>query len=233
MFNIINERGRDPLGCMLLDYLKGNENAFLHVWSDTFDMWQMMGSTMYRSYSEMDELETYALSLCRGNILDVGAGSGCHSLYLQEQDMTVDAIDISPGCIDVMRQRGVKEVYHTNLFSLENVEYDTILMLMNGIGICGSLDGCNLFLQFVKQILGKGGQVLAESTPIEAPKSKSPDNYHGETVFVMQYREIKSDPFPWIYIDYPTLESLVHYNNLSCVKLFEFDDGRYLVRISG
>ena len=231
MFTVINDRNRDPLGTMLLDYLKGNKTAFLHVWSDTFDMWQMMGRTMFRSYDEMDDLEKHALSLCRGKVLDVGGGSGCHSHYLQQQNIAVEAIDISPGCIDVMKQRGIRDVFHTNLFSLNNLEYDTILMLMNGLGICGSLYGCNLFLQFVKNILSDSGQVLAESTAIEVPNNLSPDDYHGETEFVMQYREIKSDPFPWIYVDYPTFEALVHYNNLNCAKLFESDDGRYLVKI--
>ncbi len=230
MFYIIKDHNRDPLGKMLLDYFRGDEKVFLHVWSEMFDMWQMTGSTMFRSYDEMDELERYALNLCRGKVLDVGAGSGCHSLLLQEKGIDVDAIDISPGCVQVMEERGVLNACHENLFTLSKQQYDTILMIMNGMGICGSLDGCNIFLQYIKNILSENGQILADSTAIESAELND-SGYQGETEFVMQYRNIKSDPFDWIYIDYLTLESLVHYNNLKCEQLYSYDDGRYLVRI--
>ena len=55
---------------------------------------------------------------------------------------------MSCGCVGVMKKRKVAHVIHGNLFSVENKIYDTLLMLMNGLGICGSIDGLNLFFQF-------------------------------------------------------------------------------------
>ncbi len=237
MKEIISESHKDPLGTMLLDYLSGRQDAFVEVDSTTLEMWTMKGETMFRSYLKMDAVERLALEICDGAILDVGAGAGCHTLYLQEQGLGVDALDISPGCIEVLAQRGVKNIFHQNLFSVTQKKYKTILMLMNGLGICGTLDGCNLFLQFVKTILDVGGQVIADSTDLTSlynetlPSASELDSYFGETEFVMKYKNLRSDPFTWLYIDFRTLETLVRFNGLQCERLLSGEGGKYLVRI--
>lgn len=236
MTDIIKSANKDPLGAMMLDYFNGSRDAFLDVESTTLDMWTMTGENMFRQYPEMAVSEQFALELCEGRILDVGAGSGCHSLYLQKNHKETDALEISPGCVEVMARKKVKNIIHQNLFLLKKKKYKTILMLMNGLGICGSLDGCNLFLQFIKTILVRGGQVIAESTDLssffdDANFDFSAEIYYGETEFVMKYKNITSDPFDWLYIDFDTLEGLVNFNSLRCEKLHSDINGRYLVRI--
>jgi SAM-dependent methyltransferase len=237
MMDIIRDPQKDPLGAMMLDYYGGMRGAFVEVESPTLEMWEMTGKTMFRTFAEMDELERQALDMCRGRILDVGAGSGCHSLHLQQQGLDVDALDISPGCVRVMELQKVKNIIYQNLFSLKDRKYDTILMLMNGLGICGSLDGCNLFLQFIQTILEDGGQVLVESTTLELPDDalldydENEDEYYGQTEFVMRYGDIVSDPFAWIYLDSGTFLNLINYNGLESELLFVDEEGRYLVRI--
>lgn len=227
----------DPIGAMMLDYLNGKHDSYVEVHSATLEMSIMDGQTMFRDFQEMDELEKLALSQCRGRILDVGAGSGCHSLYLQEQDQIVDALDISPGCIEVMKRRNVKNPVHQNFFSLKGKTYNTILMLMNGLGICGTLDGLNLFLQYLKTILAEGGRVLAESTDLALVNCSgeefdiSGDGYYGETEFIIKYKSVESEPFPWLYVDFDTLQTLVEFHSLRCEKIASERGGRYLVRI--
>ena len=131
---------RDPMGAMLLDYTAGNRKAALKVHSPDLEIWEMTGRVMFRTHDQMSPVEQKALALCRGRILDVGAGSGCHSLWLGQHHDAVTAIDISPGCVAVMEQQGVANPLHANLFDLEG-RYDTLLLLMNGLGICGDLDG--------------------------------------------------------------------------------------------
>lgn len=72
-------------------------------------------------------LERTALQLATGKILDVGAGSGCHALALQEMDKEVCAIDISPLSVEVMKQRGVNDARLVNLFDEQFTgQFDTI-----------------------------------------------------------------------------------------------------------
>ena len=110
-------------------------------------------------------------------------------------------------------------------------------MLMNGLGMCGTLDGCNLFLQFIRTILEEGGQVLADSTDLESLFDEaglfpcSEDGYYGETELIMKYRGIRSEPFNWLYIDFNTLSTLVDFNGLQCEQIATADGGKYLARI--
>lgn len=63
----------------------------------------------------MSEPEKTALQMASGKILDAGAGSGCHTLALQEMGKEVCAIDISPLSVKVMAERGVRDVRQINL----------------------------------------------------------------------------------------------------------------------
>lgn len=238
MARCIVEKKKDPLGTMLKDFYRGDLRAFLNVWSSTLDMSTMQGTTMSREFEEMNDLEKYALASCRGRILDVGAGAGCHSLVLQSRGLDVEAIDISPGCVEVMEQRGVQKPYHRNVLNLRNSCYDTILMLMNGIGIVGSLDGLNLFIQHLDSLLSPGGQLLVDSTDLTGKFIETGDTvyddegtYCGETDFVMIYKGIRSDPFSWLYVDFERLLSICNFHGFGCEKLIEIEEKHFLAKI--
>lgn len=236
MSNIILDRKKDPLGSMMLDYLHGDLDACVEVDSTTLEMSTMCGEVMFRTSSQMDELELLAMGFCKGNILDVGAGSGCHSLYLQNNGRNVDALDISPGCVEVMRELKLKHVLHQNLFSLSGQKYDTILMLMNGLGISGTIAGLGELLQHLQTLLADGGQVIADSTDLtplfqHVEQYEMFDSYFGETEFVMSYRDAVSEPFPWLYVDFETLKSIAESHGFICEQLLELEGSRYLTRI--
>jgi SAM-dependent methyltransferase len=237
MQQLITSPNKDPLGAMLQDYLNGDKKAYVRVSSPNLDMWEMTGEIMFRNFMKMSILERKALSLCSGRILDVGAGSGCHTLVLQNRNLEVHALDISPGCIEVMKKRKVRHPLHNNLFGLRQVRYDTILMLMNGIGICGSIDGLNLFFQFVRDILQPDGRILVDSTDLAAlypPENLQPEDgrYYGETRFSMTYNAISGDDFDWLYIDFETLSFYAGFHGFACEKIMSDRSHRYLARLS-
>lgn len=238
MARSILDKERDPLGIMLNDFYCGDSGAFLNVWSSTLEMTTMEGSTMLRGIENMNDVEKCALAACRGRILDVGAGAGCHSLILQARGLDVDAIDISPGCVEVMRRRGIKKSYHRSIHDLRNYRYDTVLMLMNGIGISGSLDGLNLFIQNLDTLLSPNGQLLADSTDL-TDKFLSTDKavyddeggYCGETDFVMIYKGLRSDPFSWLYVDFELLHTICSFHGFCCDKVIETQEQHFLARV--
>ncbi|MCG8615428.1 MAG: methyltransferase domain-containing protein [Desulfobacterales bacterium] len=228
---------RDPLGAMLTDYMDGRTDAFVRVDSTLLEMSEMTGDIMFRNQADMNDLETTALSLCRGRTLDVGAGSGCHSLALQAAGFDVTAMDISPGCIDVMERRGVEKRLLKSLFSLKEDRFNTLLMLMNGIGICGTIEGLNFFFQHIRGILTHGGQVLADSTDLTAIYTNlalipgEEETYYGETEFTMTYGDIRGEPFEWLYIDYATLAFYAEFHGWRCEQVLKRPDGKFLARI--
>lgn len=205
---------KDPMGAAIADYFNRHKADRLRVFSSQFDEDEIPVKQLFRTAKLMPLLERTALQLATGAILDVGAGSGCHALTLQEMNKEVCAIEISPLSVDVMKQRGVKDVRIINLFDDQFVDtFDTILMLMNGSGIIGRLENMPVFFQKMKQLLRPGGSILMDSTDLrylfeEEDGSFLIDiagDYYGEIDFQMQYKEIKGEPFDWLYIDFQTL----------------------------
>ena len=132
---------KDPMGAAISDYFNHHRADRLRVFSSQFEEDEIPVKELFRSFQTMPVLERTALQIATGKILDVGAGSGCHALALQEMGKEVCAIDISPLSNEVMKQRGVKDSRLINLFDETFTEtFDTILMLMNGSGIIGTLD---------------------------------------------------------------------------------------------
>ncbi len=235
---ILNKE-KDPLGKMVNDFYCGYSEAFLNVWSSTLEMSTLEGATMFRGFDQMNDLEKCALATCRGRILDVGAGAGCHSLELQARGLDVNAIDISPGCVEIMVRRGIKQPHLCNILDLQNSRFDTVLMLMNGIGICGSLDGLNLFIQQLDSLLAPGGQLLVDSTDLTGKFLENGEavydetgEYCGETEFVMIYKGLRSDPFSWLYVDFELLHTICIFHGFLCEKLLEIEENYFLARIS-
>lgn len=205
---------KDPMGTAIADYFNHHKADRLRVFSSQFDEDEIPVRQLFRSIKTMPILERTALQLATGKILDVGAGSGCHALALQEMDKEVCAIDISPLSVEVMKQRGVNDARLVNLFDEQFAgQFDTILMLMNGSGIIGRLENMPAFFQKMKQLLRPGGCILMDSSDLrylfeDEDGSFEIDlagDYYGEIDFQMQYKEIKGTPFDWLYVDFQTL----------------------------
>ena len=202
----------DPMGRAIAEYWKTKTADRLRVFSRMFEEDEIPLTTLFRSYEDMPEIERKALDMAKGRILDVGAGAACHSLVLQKRGLDVTAIDISPLSVETMKERGVMNVIEQDFFTLEG-QYDTILLLMNGIGIVGTLERMPEFFRQLNKILVPGGQVLCDSSDIsyvfenEEGMIDIPNemNYYGEHSFRMQYKDTIGEPFNWLYIDADTL----------------------------
>ena len=158
---------KDPMGAAISDYFNHHRADRLRVFSSQFEEDEIPVKELFRSIQSMPVLERTALQMATGRILDVGAGSGCHALALQEMGKDVCAIDISPLAVEVMKQRGVNDPRLINLFDETFTEtFDTILMLMNGSGIIGRLNNMPEFFQRMKRILRPGGCIFMDSSDL-------------------------------------------------------------------
>ena len=229
----------DPMGRAIADYHKEKKASKLRVFSPMFEEDEIPLTTLFRNYKSMPEIERKALDMAKGKVLDVGAGSGCHSLFLQEKGLDVTAIDISPLSVETMKERGVWKVFEQDFFTLEG-QYDTILMLMNGIGIVGTLERLPEFFKQLDKILAPGGQVLCDSSDIsyvfeteDGIIELSDDmTYYGELSFQMQYKDTIGEPFPWLYIDADTLRERAARNGYAVEVVAEGEHYDFLARIA-
>jgi len=152
-----------PHGAALLDYSMGETSAAVVVHGDDGETETVPIRVFFRGPADFSALEDAALDLCRGRVLDAGAGSGCHSLVLQAQGLSVCAIDIAPEAVEVMRKRGVEDARCADVFSFAADPFDTVLLMMNGIGVVGDLAGLDRFLAGVGRLLTPDGQILLDS----------------------------------------------------------------------
>lgn len=202
------------MGAAIADYWKNGKAARLQVFSSQFDEDEIPVRELFRTDKQMPLLERTALQLADGHVLDVGAGSGCHTLSLQGRGLEVEAIDISPLSVQVMKERGVKNARLVNLFDEHFTgSYDTILMLMNGSGIIGKIENLPRFFQKMKLLLNPGGRILMDSSDLRylfededgSFSINLADGYYGEVDFRMKYKNVEGDTFDWLYIDFATL----------------------------
>jgi SAM-dependent methyltransferase len=232
---MVNEEIKDIQGKALWDYFKNRNNKkplILH--NDYGEPEKMPKEVFFLEYNELNDLDLYALSMCRGKIVDVGAGAGRHVLPLQKTN-EVSALEISPLCNKIMAERGVNSIIEEDIFNFKpKGRYDTILMLMNGIGLAGSLEGVKELLKKFKDILSDNGQVLFDSSDISYlyrdtffPK----DRYFGEVTYQYEYNKEKDEKFGWIYIDKKTISKIASQLGYHCQVIYSSNNDQYLARL--
>jgi SAM-dependent methyltransferase len=233
---------KDLFGKAIFDFQTNNAPENLLTETSISEEDEMEVSYLFRSFSKMPKMEQTALQLSKGKILDVGCGAGSHSLYLQnERNLDVTAIDISANAIKACELRGITKAKVQNVMTLENETYDTILLLMNGAGMCGRLKNISKFLLKLKSLLNENGQILLDSSDIIYMFDEDEDGgklipleneYYGEVVFNIGYKGEKEAAFDWMYIDYNTLQNAAIANGLQCELLLKGDHFDYLARLS-
>ena len=232
---------KDLFGKAILDYQTNNSPEDLITETSISEADEMSVAYLFRSYAEMPKLEQKALQLANGNVLDVGCGAGSHALYLQEKGIDVTAIDISANAIKACELRGLKNAKVQNIMQLEGDKFDTILLLMNGAGMCGKLKNIPNFLQKLKALLTDEGQILVDSSDIIYMFDEDEDggkwiptdvDYYGEVIFDIAYKGEKEASFDWMYIDYNTLQNAADANGLQCELILEGEHFDYLAKLT-
>ena len=232
---------KDLFGKAILDYQTHNSPEDLITETSISEADEMSVAYLFRSFAEMPQLEQKALQLAKGKVLDVGCGAGSHALYLQEKGFDVSAIDISANAIKACELRGMKKAKVQDIMQLEGDQYDTILLLMNGAGMCGRLKNLPNFLQKLKSLLTDTGQILVDSSDIIYMFDEDEDggkwiptdvDYYGEVVFDITYKGEKENSFDWMYIDYNTLQNAAFANGFQCEIVLEGEHFDYLAKLT-
>ena len=239
---------KDVLGEALSDYYQHGSAGKLWVHNKYGPKEEMRVAVYFREADKMPELEWIALQHCKGRVLDIGAGAGSHSLVLQQMGLDVTALDLSPGAAAVMAQRGVKKILRQDFFELcanapanpgtgtpgDPGTFDTLLLMMNGIGLAGNLDGLRRFLGQARKIMASDARLIFDSSDLaymyDGKVPAGLPEYYGEILYQYGYRRQRSDWFKWLFIDRKTLTSLAAEEGWQTELLFEDEWDQYLVK---
>ena len=231
---------KDLIGQALKDFYHNQDPQDLYTQTNISELDVLPTAYLFRSYDQMPLIEKTALDLCRGHVLDVGCGSGSHALFLQENGQSVTAIDQSPGAIEVAKLRGVRDAFCVDFLSYKHGTYDTILMLMNGTGLCETLQKIPVYLAHIKSLLNPKGTLLIDSRDLQYMYDQGPDGaiwvpadrYYGELDFKMSYKSMEGPSFPWLFVHPQLLESLAQEHGFDFKLVGSGDHYDYLAALT-
>lgn len=196
-------------------YWEGDAAAEIVVIRDDGREDRLPARYFFRTRAEFSPVDSRAVELCRGHVLDVGAGSGVHSLVLQEKGLAVTAIDISRDAVAVMMRRGVIGARCAHIMTFRGGPFDTILMLGHGIGVVETIAGLDRFLAAAGGLITPGGQILLDSTDISVAKDPGHLAYQeanrktgrcaGEIRLRLAHRDTTGPSWWWLQVDSETL----------------------------
>ena len=190
----------------------------------------------------LPELERIALGFCRGRTLDFGAGAGRHALELQRRGLEVTAIDVAPEAVEVMRERGVTDARCGDFSAVAEERFDTILLLMHGIGLVGTLEGLSQFFDHAQNHLEENGRIIFDSADLGIVMPEQFDEglddwrsgglYPGEVEYRLTYKDLEGEPYPWLFVDPVTLADRARAACLRSQVVARGGRGSFLARIS-
>ena len=121
---------------------------------------------------------------------------------------------------------------------LSGLKFDTLLMLMNGIGMVGSPLRLNDFLINAKQLLTKEGILIFDSIDVFETSSPKHVSYRennilkkqlpGQQKLKINYGGTVGKWFDWLHISYTEATKLAERNGFSSTLLKEECNGQYL-----
>ncbi|BDD04627.1 class I SAM-dependent methyltransferase [Aureibacter tunicatorum] len=205
---------KDIYGEGLWDYFTGDDEATFTLQNDYGNPEDMPVEVFFYDEEDLTLLEKKSIDLCKGKVLDVGAGAGRHSLMLTKRLHKVKSIDISPLAVQLMQARGVEDAECVDIFEMqENEKFDTILLMMNGIGLAQKVENVVVLLEKLKKLLTPKGRIVFDSSDLAYLYEGEPlpfDKYYGEVKFRYKYHGNKSDWFGWVYVDQKMMNSLAN-----------------------
>ena len=231
-----------PYGQALLDYFRGEPLATIVVHRSDGHADNLPASVFFREPASFSPIEQAALNLCRGTVLDIGAGTGCHSLALQERGVPVLALDVSPQALEILAGRGVEACRQADVFEFQGGPFDTLLLMMHGIGMVGDLEGLDRFLSHAHTLLNLGGQLLFDSLDVRYTENpvhlayqeanRKAGRYVGQIRLRFEYRGQLGLPFDWLHVDPGTLAEHAGRMGWSCRVVRQEENGDYLAQLT-
>jgi hypothetical protein len=229
-----------PYAAALRAYHDGDEDAGVRLRSSLGEDEVLPSALFFRAGDGLFPFERYAIELARGPVLDLGAGAGVHSLELQGRGLDVLAVEDCGPLVELMRDRGVRRAVRADFRWWRGPRFETVLMLMNGVGPTATLEGLDRFLRHARAFVVDGGQLLidsAEAVPEPADHGSraqtwpASGGYDGQAWIDLEFAGRRGRPFRELYTDAETLRARAVGAGWTTDVAFE-DDGAFLLRLT-
>jgi SAM-dependent methyltransferase len=238
-------RDKDAYGKLILAYLEGKPSYEI-VERDDGSIGPSGGApTYFAEYKNWPEWQKRAIKFAGGRVLDIGAGAGRVSLYLQKRGCKVTAIDNSPLAIQVCRKRGVKDarviaINDVGEFSPET--FDTVVMYGNNFGLFGSRAGAKQLLKILHAKTVPNAVIIVESN--DPYKTSDPSHLayqkrnrkrgrmSGQLKIRIRFRESIGDWFDYLLVSQKEMREILKGTGWKVRKFFESGKSAYAAVIA-
>ena len=237
----MSQKSMEPFGLALKEFYEGNKQAKVIFNRDDGLREDLYVFPYFRTEKDFSLIEKQAIALCRGTILDIGAGVGPHSLELQKLGLEVYTIDISFNACEIMKKRGVMKVKCSTVYDLKEMAFDTILIMGRSIGFVENLSGLKKFLNFCKGLLNPSGFILLDSLDVQQTTNQihlayqnenlKSGRYFGEIRLQIEYKGQLGEKFQILHVDPHTLTNTANEVGWSCDILRNEKNGDFLAKI--
>ena len=226
----------EPLAAALLDHYRSGRPRCVHALRADGVSFEIETAEYFTLDGQLSDFDRICLERCHGRVLDVGAGAGRHALAFQERGCEVTAIDVSPICTALCRERGVIDARTVDIMRLDRDEpmgqFDSIFFGMQTIGVAGGTKPLEELLRRLRKSLAPGGELLVDSSALREAweGGEEEDSHHrGEIVLSTRYRGWRGDPFPWLYLAEEELAEVANRAGYEMESLAHVESGEYLV----
>ena len=237
----MNAEAMSPFGAALSAFFGGEQDAELLLCRDDGLVVPLPMTAFFRARGEFSEIEAAALDACTGHVLDGGAGSGLHTLPLQERGLPVTAVDVSRAAIAVMSERGVLDARQADLTVFNGGLFDTLLLLGHGVGMVEHLDGLDRFLKHAQTLVSPSGKLLIHSTDVRMTdesvhlayhdRNRQAGRYIGVSRLYLEFKSESGTSYDWLLVEPDTLREHAATAGWDCEILRQETTGEYLAQL--
>ncbi|MAG30027.1 MAG: methyltransferase [Deltaproteobacteria bacterium] len=231
-------RAAEPLAAALLDHHRSGRPRRVRATRADGISFDIETAEYFTLEGALAPLDAQAIERCRGRVLDVGAGAGRHALALEARGLPVVAIDVSPICTQLCRERGVSQAETIDVMTLADDtrlgRFDTIFFGMQTLGVAGGVLPLGRLLERLRGSLAFGGEILADSSELrQAWEGDESDRTasRGEIVLSTRYRGWRGEPFAWLYLAEADLEAIAREAGFEMETLASVPGGEYLASL--
>lgn len=237
----------DVFGKVFLDFYENKGPFYYFLERDDGLLRYRLSETYFQEFDKWSKEEQRLIETISQNnfksVLDIGAGAGRVSLYLQSNNIDVVALDVSSGGIEVCKRRGIKNTYQGDIFNYKNSQlFGCVLLLGNNLGIGGNYEGTANLLNKCKELIKPGGFILLHFISPTPTQNEDHLSYHnanksqgkriGEITFRMRYRTLVGG---WFKLFLPTekeFNEIIDKVGLQIIKKWEVNENIFYVQLT-
>ena len=231
---------RDAYGQEVWAFFQGKESYEVVERDDGFVNFSGGALAYFAEFKDWPKIQKQAIKYAKGKVLDVGAGAGRVSLYLQKRGFDVVAIDNSPLAIKVCKERGVK---HAKVLPIEKIgtfkpnTFDTILMFGNNFGLFASFKKAKTLLKKFHKITSPSALIITENSDPYKTEDSVHLQYHkfnkkrgrmpGQLRIRIRFRNYVGDWFDYLLVSKQEMKEILKDTGWKVKKFIGAGDRMY------